>query len=36
MKMEMPVESPHAGEVREIFVFESEMINAGDLLMVIQ
>ena len=36
VKMEMPVESPHAGEVREILVFESEMINAGDLLMVIQ
>ena len=36
MKMEMPVESPHAGEVQEIFVFESEMINAGDLLMVIR
>ena len=35
MKMEMPVESPHAGQVREIFVFESEMINAGDLLMII-
>jgi biotin carboxyl carrier protein len=29
------VESPHAGQVREIFVFESEMINAGDLLMII-
>ena len=36
MKMEMPVESPHAGEVQEIFVFESEMINAGDVLMVIR
>ena len=36
MKMEMPVESPHAGEVKEVFVFESEMINAGDLLMVIR
>jgi len=36
MKMEMPVESPHAGEVKEVFVFESEMINAGDVLMVIQ
>ena len=36
MKMEMPVESPHPGEVKEIFVFESEMINAGDLLMVIR
>jgi len=36
MKMEMPVESPHAGEVREIFVFESEMVNAGDLLMIIR
>jgi len=35
MKMEMSVESPHAGQVREIFVFESEMINAGDLLMII-
>lgn len=35
MKMEMPVESPHAGQVQEIFVFESEMINAGDLLMII-
>jgi pyruvate carboxylase subunit B len=36
MKMEVPVESPHAGEVREIFVFESEMVNAGDLLMIIR
>ena len=36
MKMEMPVESPHAGEVKEVFVFESEMINAGDVLMVIR
>jgi pyruvate carboxylase subunit B len=36
MKMEMPIESPHAGEVKEVFVFESEMINAGDLLMIIQ
>lgn len=35
MKMEMPVESPYSGEVKEIFVFESEMIEAGDLLMVI-
>lgn len=35
MKMEMPVESPFAGEVKEIFVFESEMIEAGDLIMVI-
>jgi len=35
MKMEMPVESPYAGEVREVFVFESEIINAGDVLMVI-
>jgi pyruvate carboxylase subunit B len=36
MKMEVPVESPHAGEVREIFVFESEMVDAGDLLMIIR
>jgi pyruvate carboxylase subunit B len=36
MKMEMPVESPHAGEVKEVFVFESEMINAGDVIMVIR
>jgi pyruvate carboxylase subunit B len=36
MKMEMPVESPHAGEVKEVFVFESEMISAGDLLMTIR
>jgi pyruvate carboxylase subunit B len=36
MKMEMPIESPHAGEVKEVFVFESEMINAGDLLMTIR
>ncbi len=35
MKMEMPIEAPHGGEVQEIFVFESEMINAGDLLMII-
>ena len=36
MKMEMSVESPHAGEVKEVLVFESEMINAGDLLMIIR
>ncbi len=36
MKMEMPIESPHAGEVKEVFVYESEMINAGDLIMIIQ
>ena len=36
MKMEVPVESPHAGEVREIFVFESEMVDAGDLLMIVR
>jgi pyruvate carboxylase subunit B len=36
MKMEMPIEAPHGGEVKEIFVYESEMINAGDLLMTIQ
>jgi pyruvate carboxylase subunit B len=36
MKMEMPVEAPHDGEVKEIFVFESEMINAGDLIMIVQ
>jgi pyruvate carboxylase subunit B len=36
MKMEMPVEAPHYGEVKEIFVFESEMINAGDLIMIVQ
>lgn len=36
MKMEMPVEAPQAGEVQEIFVFESEMVNAGDVLMVIR
>jgi len=36
MKMEMPIEAPHAGEVKEIFVYETEMINAGDLLMTIQ
>ncbi len=35
MKMEMPVESPFTGEVKEIFVFESETIEVGDLLMVI-
>ncbi|MBI4495338.1 MAG: sodium-extruding oxaloacetate decarboxylase subunit alpha [Deltaproteobacteria bacterium] len=36
MKMEMPVEAPEDGIVKEIFVFESEIINAGDVLMVIQ
>ncbi len=36
MKMEMPIEAPHGGEVKEIFVYETEMINAGDLLMTIQ
>jgi len=36
MKMEVPVESPHSGEVREVFVFESEIVDAGDLLMIIR
>ncbi|MGB9697948.1 MAG: sodium-extruding oxaloacetate decarboxylase subunit alpha [Thermodesulfobacteriota bacterium] len=36
MKMEMPVESPYTGEVKEIFVFESEMVEAGDLLMIVR
>lgn len=36
MKMEMPIESPYAGEVKEIFVFESEMVEAGDLLMIVR
>ncbi|HSR12707.1 MAG TPA: sodium-extruding oxaloacetate decarboxylase subunit alpha [Thermodesulfobacteriota bacterium] len=36
MKMEMPIEAPHSGEVKEVFVYESEVINPGDLLMTIQ
>jgi pyruvate carboxylase subunit B len=36
MKMQVPVTSPYDGEVKEIFAYESELVEAGDLLVVIQ
>lgn len=36
MKMQVPVTSPHAGEVKEIFAYESEVVEAGDLLLVVR
>ena len=36
MKMENDVYSPHAGIVREILAYEGELINIGDVLMVVK
>jgi pyruvate carboxylase subunit B len=36
MKMENEVFSPHGGVVREIFVYEGEVVNSGDVLMVVE
>ncbi len=36
MKMQNDVKSPHAGTVKEILAFESEVVNNGDALMVIE
>jgi pyruvate carboxylase subunit B len=35
MKMQTPIHSDHAGIVREIFSFESEIVSAGDPLLVV-
>ncbi|MBI2851879.1 MAG: sodium-extruding oxaloacetate decarboxylase subunit alpha [Chloroflexi bacterium] len=35
MKMHNEVQSPYNGVVKEIFVFDGEVVNAGDVLMVL-
>jgi acetyl-CoA carboxylase biotin carboxyl carrier protein len=35
MKMEIPVESPVSGTVREIFVREGGVVQEGDLIAVV-
>ena len=35
MKMQNQIKATHAGEVKEIFTFQGEVVNAGDLLMVV-
>lgn len=35
MKMETEVHAPHDGVVREIIAYEGEVINSGDILMVV-
>ncbi|MDP3878678.1 MAG: sodium-extruding oxaloacetate decarboxylase subunit alpha [Dehalococcoidales bacterium] len=36
MKMQNEIKSPHAGTVRKVLVYEGEVINAGDVVMVIE
>ncbi|MBW2230173.1 MAG: biotin/lipoyl-binding protein [Deltaproteobacteria bacterium] len=36
MKMEIPVESPGAGTVREILVAEGQSVEEGELLVVLE
>jgi pyruvate carboxylase subunit B len=36
MKMQNEIKSPHAGTVKEVLIYEGEVINAGDVLMVIE
>jgi acetyl-CoA carboxylase biotin carboxyl carrier protein len=36
MKMEMPVESPGDGEVKEIRCKESQPVSEGDVLLVLE
>ena len=36
MKMQNDVRSPYTGTVKEIFVFNGEIVNKGDVLMVIE
>ncbi|OGP64521.1 MAG: hypothetical protein A2169_13950 [Deltaproteobacteria bacterium RBG_13_47_9] len=36
MKMRREVQSPHGGVVKEIWVSQGEMVNSGDLLMVVE
>lgn len=35
MKMQTQIQTDHAGVVREIYTFETEIVDAGDVLMVI-
>ncbi len=35
MKMEMPIEAPEAGTVKEIRCKEAQAVNEGDVLVVI-
>lgn len=35
MKMEMPVEAPEGGVVREIRIKEAQPVNEGDVLIVL-
>jgi acetyl-CoA carboxylase biotin carboxyl carrier protein len=36
MKMEMPVEAPEAGTVKEIRCKESQPVSEGDVLIVLE
>jgi acetyl-CoA carboxylase biotin carboxyl carrier protein len=36
MKMEIPVESPVAGTVREVLVQEGALVQEGDLIAVVE
>ncbi|MFC1976926.1 pyruvate/oxaloacetate carboxyltransferase [Chloroflexota bacterium] len=36
MKMQNEIRSPHAGTVKEVLIYEGELINAGDVLMIIE
>jgi acetyl-CoA carboxylase biotin carboxyl carrier protein len=36
MKMEMPVESPSAGKVRELRCKEAQPVSEGDILMILE
>jgi biotin carboxyl carrier protein len=35
MKMQNDIRSPYSGVVKDIFVHESEIVNAGDVIMVV-
>ena len=36
MKMEIPIEAPSGGTIREIYVAEGELVAEGDAVMVIE
>ena len=36
MKMQNEVHSPHSGVVREIFAYEGELVDSGDVLVVVE
>ena len=36
MKMEIPVNAEHAGVVREVAVIEGQVVQEGDLLLVVE